>query len=260
MEVKTKRIVNLTRGNTVCERALIADRPVARMRGLLGRRSLAAGEGLLLRPASSVHTGFMRFPIDVLFLDGTLRVMKVTESLPPWRAAGARRGRSVIELAAGESTRRAVSVGDRLGVLEIGDRSIAPGAREAAGGTSEATRVLIVASDRRFRAVTAALLTRRGCAVTVSERVGDVARLVEQQAADVVLFDAGALQDSVARRVAQMEMMAPRIGIVIVAEGPHEAFSATRTLPKWGSFEELYGAIERARPGRAGRRSSRERL
>jgi hypothetical protein len=202
----------------------------------------------------------MRFPIDVLFLDGALRVMKITEWVGPWRAAVARCGRIVIELAAGESTRRAVSVGDHLGVLEIGDRLTVPGARGGAGGTSEATRVLIVASDRRFRAVTAVLLTRRGCSVTVSERMAEVAELVEQQATDVVLLDAGALGDAVAPKVAEVEMLAPRIGVVIVAEGPHGSFSAAQALPKWGPFEELYGAIDRARPGRADRRSSRERL
>jgi CheY-like chemotaxis protein len=166
----------------------------------------------------------------------------------------------VIELAAGESTRCGVSVGDHLGVLEIGDRSKVPGTRGAVRGTSDSTRVLIVGSDRRFRAVTAALLTRRGCAVTVSERMADVAELAEQQAADVVVFDADALEYAAARMAAQIEMLAPRVGVVIVAEGPHEALSTTPVIPKWGSFEDLYAAIEHAHPGRAGRRSSRERL
>jgi uncharacterized membrane protein (UPF0127 family) len=59
--VEAKRIVNLTRGNTVCERALVADRPLTRMQGLLGRRSLAAGEGLLLRPASCASPSMCSF-------------------------------------------------------------------------------------------------------------------------------------------------------------------------------------------------------
>ena len=48
---ESKLIVNLTRGNVVCEQGVIADRPLRRMRGLLGRRSLKRGDGLLLRPA-----------------------------------------------------------------------------------------------------------------------------------------------------------------------------------------------------------------
>ena len=71
----------------VCERCVFADTALARVRGLLGRASLPSGEGILLRPASSVHTAFMRFPIDVVFLDRELRVLKVVPGLPPWRTA-----------------------------------------------------------------------------------------------------------------------------------------------------------------------------
>jgi uncharacterized protein len=112
-----KLIVNLTRETVACERTEIADRPLRRMRGLLGYRSLSAGDGLLLQPAPSIHTAFMRFPIDVVFLDGSLQVLKVVEQVPPWRVASARRARSVLELAAGEISRRGIEVGDRLAPL-----------------------------------------------------------------------------------------------------------------------------------------------
>jgi uncharacterized protein len=84
------------------------------MRGLLGRRELPSGEGILLKPASSVHMAFMRFPIDAVFLDRELRIVKIAAGLRPWRAAGARRSKSVLELAAGEAARRRIKVGDRL--------------------------------------------------------------------------------------------------------------------------------------------------
>jgi hypothetical protein len=84
------------------------------MRGLLGRRSLEGGEGILLRPAASVHTWFMLFPIDVVFLDRDLRVLRVVSQLRPWRAVWRRGAASVLELAAGECTARGVGVGDRL--------------------------------------------------------------------------------------------------------------------------------------------------
>ena len=100
----------------VCERCLVADRPFARMRGLLGRRTLPVGEGVLLRPASSVHTFFMRFPIDVVFLDGDGRVVRVAERVPPWRMVAARASRAVLELPAGEAGRRVIRAGDRLEV------------------------------------------------------------------------------------------------------------------------------------------------
>ena len=101
-------------GRVVCEEALLADGPLARMKGLLGRASLSAREGLLLRPTSSVHTAFMRFPIDVVFLDRDLRVLRVVRDLKPWRAAGCRGARAVLELSAGESERRGVRPGDRI--------------------------------------------------------------------------------------------------------------------------------------------------
>ena len=84
------------------------------MRGLLGRRGLPPGEGLLLRPASSVHTAFMRFPIDVVFLDRDLTVLKVARGVVPWRAAWARRARAALELPADEAARRGIGPGMQL--------------------------------------------------------------------------------------------------------------------------------------------------
>jgi uncharacterized membrane protein (UPF0127 family) len=101
-------------GTVVCERCTVAATPLTRMKGLLGRSELPPGEGLLLRPASSIHTFFMRFPIDVVFLDRDLVVRKTVSGLKPWRLASARRARSVLELAAGESERRALAAGQRL--------------------------------------------------------------------------------------------------------------------------------------------------
>jgi uncharacterized protein len=100
--------------STVCERCLVADRMLPRMKGLLGRRELASGEGMVIRPAPSIHTFFMRFPIDAVFLARDGEVLKVAHEIKPWRIRSARRAHSVIELAAGEAKRRGVSPGDRL--------------------------------------------------------------------------------------------------------------------------------------------------
>src|SRR5215210_6113607 len=97
----------------VCDRCAVADRPLARLRGLMGRRELPRGEGLLLKPAPSIHTWFMRFPIDAVFLDGDLRVLAVSPELRPWRFAGRRRTRAVLELPGGEARR----VGLKPGVV-----------------------------------------------------------------------------------------------------------------------------------------------
>jgi uncharacterized membrane protein (UPF0127 family) len=101
-------------GSLVCERCLLAETALTRMRGLLGRRELPTGEGILLRPASSVHMAFMRFPIDAVFLDRDLRVVKVAAELRPWRAAGSRGAKAVLEIPAGEAARRGIRTGDRL--------------------------------------------------------------------------------------------------------------------------------------------------
>jgi uncharacterized membrane protein (UPF0127 family) len=104
-------------GRVLCERCVVADRPLSRLRGLLGRSELPAGDGLLLRPSPSVHTWFMRFPIDVVFLDAQLRVLRVRKDMRPWRMAGERGARVVLELAAGEAERRGIARGEQLRLI-----------------------------------------------------------------------------------------------------------------------------------------------
>jgi len=101
-------------GQVVCERCEIADGPFMRMRGLLGRKSLSRGQGLLIRPTWSIHTWFMLFAIDVVFLDRELRVLKIKQQLRPWRAAARWRAHSALELPAGECARLGLAVGDCL--------------------------------------------------------------------------------------------------------------------------------------------------
>jgi uncharacterized membrane protein (UPF0127 family) len=101
-------------GEVVVERCAIASNPLTRTRGLLGRDDLPPGEGILLRPAGSIHTAFMRFPIDAVFVDRDLEVLRIAPELPPWRMAAARGARAVLELPAGEAARRGLTVGARL--------------------------------------------------------------------------------------------------------------------------------------------------
>jgi uncharacterized protein len=106
-------------GRVICERCVLADTAPRRMRGLLGRRSLDADEGLLLRPAPSIHTFFMRFPIDAVFLDRDLVVLKVEGHLRPWRTARCKRARAVLELPAGATSKLSLGRGDRLEVSGV---------------------------------------------------------------------------------------------------------------------------------------------
>jgi uncharacterized membrane protein (UPF0127 family) len=82
------------------------------MRGLLGRASLDHDEGMLFRPAGSIHMFFMRFAIDAVFLDRELVVVDVVPSLKPWRMASRRGAKVVVELAEGAAA--GVQPGDHL--------------------------------------------------------------------------------------------------------------------------------------------------
>jgi uncharacterized membrane protein (UPF0127 family) len=96
----------------------VADSFLARTRGLLGRKRLEPGEGLLIRGTSSVHTHFMRFAIDVVFLDRDGRVLKLSRELRPWRFAGSRGASDVVELPAGTCDRVDLREGVRLNLEE----------------------------------------------------------------------------------------------------------------------------------------------
>ena len=91
---------------------------LSRMKGLLGRRSLLPDEGILIRPAPSIHTFFMRFPIDVVFLSRQGEILKIAEHVSPWRARSCRHSYAVLELAAGEAGRRGLALGDRIDTAE----------------------------------------------------------------------------------------------------------------------------------------------
>jgi uncharacterized protein len=101
-------------GSTLCEHCLLADTVLRRLKGLIGTARLAPGECMLVTPAPAVHTYFMRFPIDAVFVDRDLRVVGVAPELRPWRFARRAGARAVVELAAGEATRCGVRVGERL--------------------------------------------------------------------------------------------------------------------------------------------------
>ena len=107
------RCLDLTSKQVVAHRVERAHSLPRRLQGLLGRRGLAPDQGLWLRPCRQVHTWFMRFSIDVVFMDRELVVVAVSRGLEPWRISPFhRRARSALELAAGRA--REVSVGHRL--------------------------------------------------------------------------------------------------------------------------------------------------
>jgi uncharacterized membrane protein (UPF0127 family) len=124
-EAKPKRStlvrIATTDGTPVCSRCEVADRALKRMKGLLGRRGLEPGGGMLLSPAPSVMTFFMRFAIDVVFLDRERRIVGISHTLRPWRIAGARRAFSALELPAGTAEASGLKDGDVLTVIPVVD-------------------------------------------------------------------------------------------------------------------------------------------
>lgn len=250
-------IVNYTRRTVVCEHAVVADRMFPRMRGLLGRNSLPAGEGILLQPAPSIHTAFMRFPIDVIFLDRDLQVVKVVETLGPWRMTSARRAHAALELTAGEAAVRGVEVGDSLGLVAATAGADQTGRNDGAdkpvlpiGAVADSIHVLLVGKDRRFRSVTSALLARRGCTVTVGEGLDVAAKSV-----DVVVIDADSSPMATLRHVADLQTLCPPVGVVVLSDAPSRVVPTGPVLAKWGPFDELYDAIRTGRPDRNWRRA-----
>ena len=108
------RIRRKADGAVVCERCEVPESTFGRMRGLLGRDGLEAGSGMLIDSAPSVHMFFMRFPIDVVFLDRDWRVVGVRNDLRPWRVAGARGAAAALELPAGAAAAAGLEEGDVL--------------------------------------------------------------------------------------------------------------------------------------------------
>ena len=100
-----------------------------RRRGLLGRDGMPAGSALMIEPCPAVHTAFMRFAIDVVFVDRQGYAIKIVPNLGAWRIAVAPRAYAVVEMPAGTLERVDLAVGDRLFLST--DTSSVPEAEQA---------------------------------------------------------------------------------------------------------------------------------
>jgi uncharacterized protein len=109
------QVVNCRSGSTLGSRVALAVGVRSRLQGLLGRSELAPGEGIWLEPCASIHMFFMRFAIDVVFVDRLGAVVKPCKQVGPWRlASGGRRARAALEPPVGTIERSDTRVGDRL--------------------------------------------------------------------------------------------------------------------------------------------------
>ena len=108
------RVSNLTRNTVLATCMEVADSAARRNKGLLGRKGLAPGEGMWIRPCQAVHTFFMQFPIDLVYLDRKRRISKLVSAVPPWRLSGCLRAQSVLELPSGTIRQTQTQPGDTL--------------------------------------------------------------------------------------------------------------------------------------------------
>jgi hypothetical protein len=109
------QIDNQTRRQPLISHGELADTFWSRLRGLMGRSSLEAGEGLVLKGEKSIHTFFMKFPIDVLYVDRSWRVVRLDVAMPPNRLGPfVARAAYVVELPVGAIETTETRVGDQL--------------------------------------------------------------------------------------------------------------------------------------------------
>jgi uncharacterized membrane protein (UPF0127 family)/CheY-like chemotaxis protein len=242
-------------GQVVCERCTVADTPLRRLRGLLGKRELSPGDGIVLRPGWSIHTAFMLFPIDVAFVDADQVVVKVVENLKPFRASLCRGAHDVVELAAGEVERRGLKAGDRLAWAARGINGRPPATSHAFPTATEDTtasptrpiRVLLGTRDEQFLRLAEFLLTRNGFAVGATKKIADAVDLVWRQRLDVVVLDASESLSEAARTAAAIEALHPQVGVLIVCddERPKPA-TGLPIMDKWEALETLSDDIRRS--------------
>lgn len=232
-------------GRVVCESVRVADTTTRRLRGLLGRRSLPSGQGMLLRPAFSIHTWFMRFPIDVVFLDPEQVVIKIDASVRPFKTSSCRGAREVVELTAGECERRGLGLGDRVAWAArsswdaVGDSAgalTAPPARQQPVGS-----ILVVSTDPRFTKLIRFLLEGRDLSVTV---VGPetAARQLAVSPAGAVLIDADT-HPADGLRLANALRVEANTPTVIARESSGPLPGGVPSFHKWEQTEDLVAAV-----------------
>jgi hypothetical protein len=114
------RLVNERTGGVVADHVVGAFDSQARRTGLLAHESMPVGTAMIIAPTNAIHTFFMKFAIDVLFVAKDGLVVKARGAVLPWRMSAAWRAHAVIELASGTLERSSVLPGDRVAVVANG--------------------------------------------------------------------------------------------------------------------------------------------
>ena len=109
-----QQITNARNGKVVADELLTAFDSASRRKGLLAHGSLPPSTALVIAPTNAIHTFFMKFPIDVVFVSKGGRVLKIRSRVPAWRMTASLRAFAVLELAAGSLNGSDIKVGDQL--------------------------------------------------------------------------------------------------------------------------------------------------
>ena len=150
----------------------------------------------MLRPSWSIHTWFMRFPLDVVFVDSDQVVIKIAAAVKPFRTASCRGAREVVELRAGECARRGLAVGDRIAWAPRAELEPADGVPPDLQRDEPRGRVLVASRDARYVKLSRFLLEGRGIEVSSVVAPGELVDEAAEADADVVILDA---QDEVTK-------------------------------------------------------------
>ncbi len=111
--------INTTRGARVTQGGPVAKNPLTRLVGLLGSKSLEFGDGLWIVPCDSIHSFFMKFPFDAVFLDKNLKVVHLIREMKAWRISPlVFSAHSVLEVPAGITQQTATRIGDQFEMRE----------------------------------------------------------------------------------------------------------------------------------------------
>jgi len=105
---------NRTRGTVLGDRVEVADTSAKRRTGLLKHARLERGQGLWIVPCESVHSFFMKFPIDLVYLDRAKKVRRTRKGMAPWRISACLTAHSILELPEGTITESGTEPGDQL--------------------------------------------------------------------------------------------------------------------------------------------------
>ena len=240
-------------GRVVAESVTVADSTMRRLRGLLGKGDLPSGHGILLRPAWSIHTAFMRFPIDVVFLDADQVVIKIVPRVSPFKTASCRGAREVVELRAGECDRRGLSLGDRVAWAaraNVDDAVVRPGAELMPDRRGS---VVLASKDQRYLKLVKFLLDGKGIDVVASVPPAGAADAAGGEAADVVVIDAGDTVGEGLRLANVTRARRPEATVVLVGERADERSPVgMRIYEKWDETDGVVQAVETALARKAG--------